>query len=153
MLAYPSSQRCVWPSECSGEGPFLQPTNLPELDRDFQQHLGLVVRPDTTDNNTSQPPVLPTCRAMHRRLEPRQTGSVDEQSQNDNLQESSQEQPNQPTVVPSQRAVLIRRKKRMHTDDEWETVKPVLYELYMEQCLTLERVIQIMSQEHNFHAT
>lgn len=90
---------------------------------------------------------------MHRRLEPWQTGSVGEQSQNDNLQESSREQPNQPSVVSSQRAVLIQHKKRMHTDNEWETVKPVLYELYMEQCLTLERVIQIMSQEHNFHAT
>ncbi|KAF7533521.1 hypothetical protein G7054_g6996 [Neopestalotiopsis clavispora] len=124
--------------------------------RDGQQKDGLrpspelVVRPEATGDDISQPSVHPTHQPKPTRIESRQIGRADEQSQSRKIQQSDWEQP---SLVPSKRAVLVQHKNRVYKDDEWEVIKPVLYELYMEQCLSLERVIQIMSQVHNFHAT
>lgn len=150
---FPSTQICMRPYEVSGKGPFLQPSNMPLGKCDPNPSPELVVRPETTGDDTSQPHVLPTHQPKPTRIESRQIGDVDEQSQSRKIRQSNWEQPNQSNLVPSKRAVPVQHKKRVYKDDEWEIIKPVLYELYMEQCLSLERVIQIMSQVHNFHAT
>jgi hypothetical protein len=37
--------------------------------------------------------------------------------------------------------------------DIWDAKKPVLHNLYMERCLSLQMVMQIMAQEWDFHPT
>lgn len=41
---------------------------------------------------------------------------------------------------------------RPHTQDEWDQIKPIVRELYIDQDLTLREVSQRLQDEHGFYA-
>ncbi|KAI0121732.1 hypothetical protein BJ170DRAFT_134531 [Xylariales sp. AK1849] len=44
-------------------------------------------------------------------------------------------------------------KQRAYSGQEWDAMKPALQKFYMDMCISLERVMQLMAQEWDFHPT
>jgi hypothetical protein len=42
---------------------------------------------------------------------------------------------------------------KLHSQDEWDAIKPTIQRLYLDEDRSLKQVMRIMARDHDFHAT